>query len=245
MSTSLIHGKSKLATFDQLRELKQPAPLSKVHKPVAHYALVEALRAEAASRGYRVTREAFALDARGFKVFGVMDLVLQGAPAGADATLALGFRNSTNRALAIKGVAGQRVMVCDNLTMSGDMIAIMKKNTIGLDLAAALTAGFDKFLSHASALDRAIARLQAEQIVDTEAKAMIYDAFNAGIVPVRLFGRVGASYFHPRDEMTDCMPRTAYGLYNAFTRAVKELSPVASWRATIALGRQFGLRSGE
>ena len=43
--------------------------------------------------------------------------------------------------------------------------------------------------------------------------------------------------------MTDCTPRTAYGLYNAFTRAVKEMGPLPAWRATIALGRQFGLRS--
>jgi len=145
--------------------------------------------------------------------------------------------------LAIKGVAGRRVMVCDNLTLSGDMIAIMKKNTVGLDLAVALTAGFSKFLTHASSLDRAIMRLQSQNIADAEAKAMIYDTFNAGVVPVRLFGYVGAHYFHPQPHMTDCTPRTVYGLYNAFTRAVKELGPLPAWRATIALGRQFGLRS--
>ncbi len=119
----------------------------------------------------------------------------------------------------------------------------MKKNTIGLDLAAALTAGFDRFLAHASALDRSIAQLQAQQIADAEAKAMIYDAFDAGVMPVRLFSTVGAAYFYPRPEMLDCKPRTAYGLYNAFTRAVKELSPVSAWRATVALSQHFGLRS--
>jgi len=243
MSAHLSHGKSHLVSFAQLQAMPAPKSLSPMHKPVAHSVLVEHLRAEAHSRGYDVVREAFALDARNVKVFGTMDLVLRGAPHDAESILSLGFRNSTNRELAIKGVAGRRVMVCDNMTMSGDMIAIMKKNTIGLDLAVALTAGFDKFLKHATTLDRAIMRLQSKAIADAEAKAMIYDAFNAGVVPVRLFGYVGSHYFHPREEMTDCAPRTVYGLYNAFTRAVKELNPVSAWRATIALGRQFGLRS--
>lgn len=240
MSASLIHGKSRLVTFDALHRLPTPEALGTSHKPVAHSVLVEALRAEADRRGYLIEREQFALDAKNQKFFGVMDLTRRGI---VQEGLALGFRNSTNRSLAIKGVAGNRVMVCDNLTLSGDMIAIMRKNTVGLDLGAAMEAGFAKFLQHASTLDRHIARLQAKAITDMEAKEIVFDVFAQQVLPIRLFDYVSQFYFYPAGDMIDCLPRTAYGLFNAFTRSVKALNPLRAWSATVALGQSFGLHS--
>jgi hypothetical protein len=245
MNSTLLHGKSRLVSFDELHRLPAPMPLGASHKPVPHADLVLALREEADRRGYLVVREQFALDAKDAKLFGVLDLTLQGAPSGLERGLSFGFRNSTNRSLAIKGVAGDRVMVCDNLTLSGDMIAIMRKNTVGLDLAAALQTGFEKFLQHATTLDQHIARMQARMITDMEAKAIIHDVFAARVLPIRLFDYVQQFYFHPQGDMTDCLPRTVYGLFNSFTRTVKALNPLRGWASTVALGQQFGLVSGE
>jgi hypothetical protein len=243
MSSSLLHGKSRLVTFDALHRLPTPESLGTSHKPVAHSVLVEALRAEADRRGYRIEREQFALDAKNAKMFGVMDLVSRERVLSLPEGLALGFRNSTNRTMAIKGVAGNRVMVCDNLTLSGDMIALQRKNTSGLDLSAAMEAGFAKFLQHATTLDRHIARLQAKAITDMEAKEIVFDVFAQQLLPIRLFDYVSQFYFYPAGDMTDCLPRTAYGLFNAFTRSVKALNPLRAWSATVALGHQFGLHS--
>jgi hypothetical protein len=77
---------------------------------------------------------------------------------------------------------------------------------------------------------------------DLDAKAFVYDAFAEGVAPVRLFDDVHRNYFAPTAEMTDCVPRTKYGLHNAFTRAIKALQPSPAFQATTALGKMFGLR---
>jgi hypothetical protein len=41
--------------------------------------------------------------------------------------------------------------------------------------------------------------------------------------------------------MTDCQPRTAWGLHNAFTRAMKDLVPTSAFNRSVALGRAFGM----
>jgi hypothetical protein len=246
MSASLSNKRSHLVPFNDLVNLPEPRQLGAVHQPIPHNLLARALRVEAAERGYQVTREQFAVASGGEKLFGVIDLMPEGVVsaevvAAEDRGLSLGFRNSTNSTLALKMVAGSRVFVCDNLVMSGDLIAVLRRNTVGLDLEDALRAGFDKFLQHATSLDRHVARLQAQTILDLEAKARIFDVFAARVVPVHLFDEVNRYYFAPADEMTDCQPRTLWGLHNAFTRAMKTLPPARTFAATVALGRQFGM----
>ena len=121
------------------------------------------------------------------------------------------------------------------------MIAVLKRNTSGLDLNEALSAGFTKFVEHASTLDKQIMRLQAKMITDIEAKAAIFDIFASKIVPVHLFDNVEQAYFHPTDEMVDCQPRSAWGLHNAFTRSMKGMSAPRAFSSTVQLGKAFGM----
>lgn len=244
MSANLMaHAGAELVTLDYLKSLPEPERLGAHHEPVPHALLAMALEIEAMERGYSVTRSQFALGMSGSALFGVMDLMPTGVVAAEERGLSLGFRNSTNSALAIKVVAGSRVFVCDNLALSGDMIAVLRRNTTGLDLEAAVRAGFAKFEKHATALDRQIMFLQAKEISDLEAKARVFDIFAQRIVPVHLFDDVERFYFHPADDMTDCQPRSEWGLHNAFTRAIKKMKPVTGFAATVDLGRAFGLRA--
>lgn len=248
---NLSHRKSQLVTSAQLAALPEVLPRGANHEPVPHWLLAKALKVEAEERGYTVTSESFAVNAAGSRLFGVMDLMPPGVVsveqrlACDERGLSIGFRNSTNSSMAIKIVAGQRVFVCDNMVLSGDMIALQRRNTVGLDLEMELREGFNKFLTHASTLDRQIARLQAAQITDLAAKAMAFDVFAARVVPVHLFDDVERFYFHPADDMVDCQPRTEWGLHNAFTRAMKQLPPATAFGATVALGEAFGLVEGE
>lgn len=238
MST-LSHAKSPLVTRADLRSMPLPVSLGAQHNPIPHHMLVEYLHVEAQERGYSVEREQYALGMSGSALFGVMDLMPPGVVDVAERGLSLGFRNSTNSTLAIKVVAGTRVFVCDNLALSGDLIAVLRRNTKGLDLGAALTAGFDTFLRHASTLDLQIARLQATTITDLEAKAWVFDVFAQKVVPIHLFDDVSQAYFGQVGE--DCAPRTAWGLHNAFTRGLKKLGPTSAFNANVALGRAFGM----
>jgi len=235
---------SKLTTLDALRRLPAPQPLGVRHHPVPHAVLVDALVGEVERRGYTATRIQLALGARGAALFGILDL----APTQAgllltcqERILSLGFRNATDQRLAIQGVAGAHVLVCDNLTMSGETFAFKRKNTTGLDLGDAIATGFDRFLQHARILEHQIERLAGTTLLDGRAKQIIFDMFHAHIVPVRLFDAVSRFYFHPSDDQPECQPRTAWGLHNAFTRSMRDLTPLRQFGATQHLGRAFGL----
>lgn len=237
---------SKLVTIDQLAAMPEPVAMGRVHRPVPHIKLVDAIRNEITNRGFEINRSQFALGAKGAALFGVMDLV-DTHPGGHTADqlrgrgISFGFRSSTNQELAIKAVAGTRVFVCDNLALSGDLIAFNRKSTTMLDLGAVIAAGFDKFLQHTQTLDTQIERLESTSLSDGEAKQFVYDIFAAAIMPVRLFDDVNRFYFKPADDMIDCQPRSLWGLHNACTRAMKDLTPVRVFGATVMLGKVFGL----
>jgi len=230
---------SKLVTLDQIRTIPEPMALGSRHKPVHHARLIDTLLAEIAKRGMTVTREQYALARNQAALFGVLDFASLKTGRG----LSFGFRSSTDQLMAISGVAGTRVFVCDNMTMSGDMIAFRRKSTSGLDLTEVVGVGFDKFVEQAQVLDLQIEILELTAISDMDAKNRIFDVFNAGVLPLHLFTDVSRYYFKPSDEMTDCQPRTLWGLHNAMTRAARDLSPVRLFRASLELGRAFQIHT--
>lgn len=242
MATSSLNPyKGRIVSLDELHAMPTGPSLGPRHLPMNFGQFADALKHEAESRDYRITKEQYALGGKNHRVFGVMNLELRGVVQHVERTLALGFRSSDNKSLGAVLVAGTSVAVCENLSLSGDMVAMKKKNTTGLRIAEALKDAFDKFKQHASALDIQIARLQATEINDEQAKGLAYDVFAKRIVPMHLFDDVDAYYFRPTADMTDCTPRTKWGLVNAFTRAFKKLSPDAAFGYNVALGRVLGL----
>jgi Domain of unknown function (DUF932) len=239
----MAHAGSALVTQAELAALPPPVRRGPYHQPVPHGQLVQAMQATALDRGFAVTHEELALGRAGHRLFGVMDLVVRegGDCAGTERGLSIGFRNSTDTSLSITVVAGTRVFVCDNLALSGDLIALHRRNTTRLDLDVALQEGFDRFLTHAQALDAQIAALQGYELTVTQAKVRLFDLFSTKVLPLRLFAQVAENYLRPSEAMTDCQSRTLWGLHNACTRAMKALTPMRAFTANIALGRAFGL----
>ena len=248
-STLCVHSKrfnAEHVTFDALKALPDPVIMGSHHRPIRHDVLIDGFRQEAAIRNLTITREQFALGAKDAALFGVMDFTrteqtalvpVETGPSG----LSLGFRSANDMSLAVKAVAGARVFVCDNLALSGEMFAISRKHTTGLDLIVAIRIGFDKFLGQADTLAAQIADLNDRLLDDVSAKVLIFDLFNTGILPVKLFADVNQFYFEQSDERPDCLPRTVWGLHNAVTRSIKSLKPVPAFQRTVAVGKFFGL----
>ncbi len=239
MSSTLLHAHSQLVTLDQLRALPAPVARGERHKPVPFATLVDGLQGEANRQGYLVIGTQLAIGKGGSKLFGTMDLQLKTALADAESAMSLAFRGSTDSSIALKGAAGRHIMICDNMSLHGDMDSWLKKSTIHLNLQAMIAGGFAKFVKQASALDLQIAMLQAKQISDIQARAVAFTLFENNVVPVKLLTTVTTNYFHPQDEWSDVTPRTMYGLQNAFTRATQTLSPAARFDADVRIGKAF------
>jgi hypothetical protein len=153
----------------------------------------------------------------------------------------MGLRTSNNKSMAINIVAGMAVLVCSNLAFRGDMIALRRKHTSGLDLNEELTHAVLRFQQHFGKLTDEIEILKGRPLSDREAKAIMHDAFVKGIMPMRLLPQVSAAYFEP--ELAAFEPRTAWSLHNAFTGVAKVMPMSTRLGATQELGRLFGMSS--
>ena len=235
-------GETDRVTRDTLRVLPLPQPLSPRHRPVPHIELVEALQEQLVRRGLAISCEQLALRRDGQRLFGTMDLAWQArASAATEEGLALGLRQGNDLSYAIEIVTGQRIFVCDNLALYGEVIAVRRKHTSGLRLAEELSAGLDRYLEYVGRLVDGIATLKQRAIETAEAKRAIYDVFAQRILPLRFFDDVDRAYFRPEAGWTDCQPRTLWAVHNACTRVARELPLNVQLQATTRLGRLFGL----
>ena len=246
--TLMVHCGAERVTREALALLPDPKVLGPHHKPIRHDALVGAIHEIADAYGLPIAREEYALHRDGHLMFGVLDFARNPATLGLndEGAMSLGLRASTDCSFAITGVAGSRILVCDNLALSGDLVAFYRRSTLGLRLADVIQRGFDRFLEHAGRLMRGLERLRETPVSDDEARSLIYRTMADRIIPVRLFHDVDRNYFDVDPQARpECTDRSLWGLHNAFTRAFKALGAGPAWRAGVALGKLFGLRTGQ
>lgn len=239
MST-LLYANSSLVTRAELKAIPPPASTA-TWKPIAHYDLIQAIDRQLAVRDIRIVKEQFAVQREGLRLFGVLELAVPGPDPSADYRFAMGVRTANDRSEALSIVAGAKVFVCDNLTLSGDLIAIRRKHTVGFDLNADISRAIDRYQSYLQVFHRQLDDLMYRPLEEAQAKVMIFEAFAIEILPIRFFPAVAETYFKPAPAMTDVQPRTLWGLHNAFTRAVRQMAPGPAFQATTRLGKFFGL----
>ncbi|MDT8067960.1 MAG: DUF932 domain-containing protein [Terriglobia bacterium] len=233
----LSHVDTDLVTREQLRMIATPEFTNTFH-PIPHAELVDTLDLVLAKNQIQILDEKFAVRRDGSVLFGVLQLAYGDCPEG---QAALGLRTSNNKSFAIQICAGLSVLVCDNLAFRGDMIALCRKHTSGLELRTELSRAVLRFEEHFGILAGEIAHLKEHTLEDQEAKAFIHDAFIRGIMPIRFLPEVSTAYFQP--QLPEFEPRTSWSLHNAFTGAAKAMPMTTRLQAIQELGQLFGMSS--
>ena len=233
------HG-SQHVTLDALRTIPTPQPRGSRHQPIPHASLVDALIDGITGRGWTVRDSDLGISQYGAQLFGTLDL-RRATDTDPEMGTMLGFRSSTNSSMSIRGVAGKRIFVCSNMCFAGEMFLMRRKSTTRLDLSEMIAEGLDRFLVQSEALTEGIDRLKNTTITDLQARARIFDLFNASVLPSRLLQPLARFYFHPTEDQSDCHPRTLWGLNNASTRTLAALKPAAQFSAAQNIGRHFQL----
>jgi hypothetical protein len=239
MNGQLSHASSDLVTRADLMMIPPPPP-TPTWRPIAHGDLLTAIDRQLLVRGLTIRSEKFAVQRDGARLFGVMDLSRN---MTGEFSASMGLRTSNDKSMAVEIAVGVRVFVCDNLAFSGDLIALRRRHTSGFDLASEIARALDRYEEHLKVFHAKIDELRSAQILEQDAKAIIFDAFRGKILPLRCFLPVSHDYFHPAPDMTDVLPRTRWSLHNAFTRSIREMAPAPAFRATTRLGELFGLRN--
>lgn len=239
MQAQLSHSSSQLVTREQLLMIAPP-PSTPTWRPIAHADLISAIDRQLHVRGITIQAETFAIQRAGARLFAVLDLSIE---RSGEFCASLGIRTANDRSLALEVAVGVKVFVCDNLAFSGDLIALRRKHTTRFDLNADISRAVDRYQAHLVLLQQQIVASQQTSLSDLTAKALIVDAFRQEILPIRYFKPVTDIYYHPAPDMTDVLPRTRWGLHNAFTRCVRQMAPAPAFEATTALGQFFGLHT--
>ena len=231
---TLIATHSSEISRSQLSNIEAP-PKTKTWHPVKHFDLLMTLHEALKKRDIEVSSEQLAISRGGALFYGVLDLNKQGSP---DFKSSLGVRSSNNRLLAIKIAVGGRVVVCDNLMFSGDMIALKRKHTSGLNLRVEVDNAIKVFSSKFESFCTEIQRMKFKKIDDNVAKTLVFDVFAVQkIYPTRFLKVVAKEYLTP--SFTEFEPRTLWSLYNAFTYAAKGMSPERKFSALQQVGKFF------
>ena len=234
-ATLLTHCGAKPIDFHTLSRIKAP-PATSTWKPIQHARFVEALLQGLDRRGMRVDRAQYAVSHQGMRLFGALTF-----GQGRDYERCLAFRASNDKTFPLQIVAGVKVLCCDNLALSGDVVALKRKHTSGLDLDKEVAAGIDHYLLQQAFTEQRVARIKEMALSDTGAKAAIYDLLQQRVIPSRLFQPIHQAYFEPQDTWLDCKPRTLWGVHNACTRVAKRLDMSQQFAITLALGGHFNL----
>lgn len=216
---------TRIVTLEELRAVPTPAPGGTRHQPLPHSAIVEGVIGGLDKRGYAVSDMKLGLDRGTSRLFGTVDIVKVGAQTDltAESGLSLGIRHANDRTLSLAMIAGRKIFVCSNMAFSGDMSILNKRHTTGLDLQWEIAEGLDRAFDRFASLDTFIDSLKDKQLNDRAARDVIYRAvIEKNVLAPQYLPNVHANYFTPADDATDCAPRSAWGLYNAFTRVLRD-----------------------
>jgi hypothetical protein len=286
MSNALMaHCGALKMTRAQIKALPTPKAMGERHVPIPHIDVIESLTEELLKIGLHVHREELAVDQNATRdgkqkdrLFGIFDLKVEKrsdmaaflpAQVATERGLSVGFRTSNDQTLALSGVAGTRIFVCDNLMMYGEMIAFHRKHTSGVRLHELMRVGVDRLANQFGDLNAQIERLMNTGLNDYEAKAFLIDAFctedaalpikylpdvaryymDAGndggtieMIPSQVAGNGEITYERKRVELPDVAPRNLWGLNNAFTRVVQKITSIPRrHEAGVDVGRLFGI----
>jgi hypothetical protein len=236
IGTLVAHCGAARLSRDELEKVPTPQGTSS-WKPIRHADLVTAIESELETRGLAVKEEAFAVQRNGALLFGVLDIAWRDS---GEFGAALGLRTANDKSMALQIAVGVRVFVCDNLAFAGDLIALRRKHTSGLNLGREIAGALDRYQAGVLRLEEDIARMKERTLQDQETKSLIFDAFHRAILPTRLFRPVSDRFFRPGGDVPTAPERTLWRLHNAFTSEIKALGPAPAFRATIKIGQLLG-----
>jgi hypothetical protein len=219
--TLIAHCGAEFITRADLLHLPCPEA-TKSWKPIPHIEIVNAIIETLGYRHLNVVREEYAATPDGNKLFGVMEIDV----SFTGLRFVLGLRNSNDKSLRLAITVGYRVFVCDNLSFRGDFSPLLTKHTHNVQLLDSVSIAVDRIQRQWPAITEEIDRWKNRTISDREAKEILYNAFIERKLkaPSKLIHEAHKHYFQPQYE--DFEDRTFWSLSNAFTSALKTLSPV-------------------
>jgi hypothetical protein len=166
----------------------------------------------------RVVNQAHGLSHDGDRYFGLLEIA--NGSSHPDYSRVLGIRNSHDKRFPAGLVLGNQVLVCDNLSFSGE-IKVARKHTPWIlhDLPAIIDNALCQLHDSWHEQDRRIVRYQDCRMVDSVMHDLTIHALDRGIICGSQVPKVLSEYREPQHEAFQ--PRTLWSWFNACTETLK------------------------
>ncbi len=214
MSTATLsaHAGARKVSKEEACAILAPEK-TKTWNPISHRYFIDLVEDKMKLHGWLIDKSEFALNCEDQQMFGVYNLR---AEKGADHTLALGIRNSTNKTLPAGLACGSRVFVCDNLAFSAELVVTRKhKTNIEVHLPSEVEAALIKFRSEANNQEKEFGWWKSLAINVPQATDIICQAVEKKVLAPRAIMDVRGEFVDPR--FPEFNTQTAWSLFNAFT----------------------------
>ena len=221
MNATLLHANSSIVTYDELKTVRVPSA-TRTYSPIPHVELLDTVKREITSSGLIVARESLIISRTsngrlGDRFFGLLEIEDEN---GNSFRTAIGLRNSHDRRFPAGLCVGSRVMVCDNLAFSAEIV-IARKHTKYLkrDLPRLINQAVGRLGDLREHQANRIETYRNTTITEPQVHDLSIRALDAGVIAASKIPKVLEQYRKPPHE--EFSPRTVWSLFNAFTEVLK------------------------
>jgi hypothetical protein len=249
-----------LMDAQRLSELPLPKSLGPRHKPLAYIDVATTLVDAVGRAGIELIdapqwavgkfRNVQAHDGSMVRVdnaelVGLLNVRGGGLPELSDGAWQIAIQGGVAEHLAWSLMVGEKLFVCTNLSLLGGALVLKKKSTTGLfDLPGLFDEALVRYRLECKRVVGAKAELEMRRCDNTGAYEMAAKAVMESAIPARNLKPILCSWHagakHPTD-MADCAARTQLGLYNCFTRSIRDQPLMQQTASSTKIGRYFGI----
>jgi len=242
----MLHSGGFEATRDQVYGVQAPAPDGRWH-PISHAQMLEMVERQLPQYGIDVAGDVrYALSGKdNARMFAVMPVERRGMIPNNEWRFVMGLRNSIDKSFPAGMVIGTEVFVCDNLAFNGQVKGEMKgdreiRRRHTKNILQDLPRLVGNMLSGYNALaDRVVKEIDVLHEIPmtpaARAELLVNTVRHRLIGPHRLMDVIG--YIDNPPEGQDM--ETAWGVYNAFTGALRGRSADTVLRESTRLAMLF------
>ncbi len=217
MVNLLLHCGSEQVPREDLYRTRTPAA-TRTWQPIPHSLLLQQVEATLPRFGMRVVNQAHGLSHEGNRYFGLLEIA--NGSNHPDYSRVLGIRNSHDKRFPAGLVLGNQVLVCDNLSFSGEIKVARKHTSMILnDLPLMINDAVGKLHDSWHEQDRRIVRYQDCHLADAVMHDLTIHALDRGVICGSQVPKVLREYREPSHEAF--RPKNLWSLFNAFTEVLK------------------------
>ncbi len=220
----MLHDGCYEVPYKELATIEHPEA-TKRWSPIPHHTYVDVIRRNLAEMGYQIKNEQFGVDPEGIKFFGLMEVIGKDMPVLDEGTFNIGLRNCNNHAMSCQLSAGFRVFVCDNMSMSGDMLVRRRHNKHnGLELLEEDVFDAIQIMPHYyNRQANQFTAYQHTKLNEPEAALLAVECAREKVYSPSKVIRILDTFNHPSHEEFEAP--SVYNFFQAVTESLKGTNP--------------------